>query len=522
MGEARAGAVRGQNARYGLVVACYGASDPAFVEGWAVPLMREARDALAAARGVAADDLACRIAFTSPGVRTALAARGVAVADVAGALDDLVRAGVCEVAVASAHLVAGGSYRALADAASWAEARGCAVRVAAPLLADADDVICLARALTDRYPAEPGRAVVLVGHGAAGAAQLSYAALQAYLAAQGRADVLVGTLRGRPGAEEVMAELAALGCRRVLLAPLMLAAGVHAARDIGGTGAGSWCVRLAAAGYEVTVAPEGLAELPAVRELAVRELAVRHVLAAVSQPAEDAADVRPQLPPRHTAGDAVAGFGVSPGACSEGAARPPRFPLFVSLAGARCLVAGFGAVGERRARALARFGAEVLVVDPRGAVSVGAEADAPHANDAAGDAGLTAKASHASRAAGGAPHEPAAACDEGDAPSRLVLPASGGGRIVVAARAYREGDEEDCALVVAATSDWAVNRRIGERCRERGIPVSVADAPEEGTFFFPALCEGERLVAGIVSRDGAHADHALVARAARDVRSILP
>ena len=517
MGEARAGAVRGQNARYGLVVACYGASDPAFVEGWAVPLMWEARDALTVARGVSVDDLACRIAFTSPGVRTALAARGVAVADVAGALDDLARAGVCEVAVASAHLVAGGSYRALADAASWAEARGCAVRVAAPLLADADDAICLARALTDRYPAEPGRAVVLVGHGAAGAAQLSYAALQAYLAAQGRADVLVGTLRGRPGAEEVMAELAALGCRRVLLAPLMLAAGVHAARDIGGTGAGSWCVRLAAAGYEVTVAPEGLAELPA-----VRELAVRHVLAAVSQPAEDAADVRPQLPLRNAAGGAVAGFGVSPGARSEGAARPPRFPLFVSLAGARCLVAGFGAVGERRARALARFGAEVLVVDPRGAASVGAEADAPHVNDAAGDVGLTAKASHASRVAGGAPHEPAAACDEGDAPSRLVLPASGGGRIVVAARAYREGDEEGCALVVAATSDRAVNRHIGARCRERGIPVSVADAPEKGTFFFPALCEGERLVAGIVSRDGAHTDHALVARAARDVRGILP
>ena len=317
--------------------------------------MWEARDALTVARGVSADDLACRIAFTSPGVRTALAARGVAVADVAGALDDLARAGVCEVAVASAHLVAGGSYRALADAASWAEARGCAVArggAAAGRCGRCDLSGPGADGPLSRR-ARPRRGARGARRGRGGAALLRRA--PGLPCRAGRADVLVGTLRGRPGAEEVMAELAALGCRRVLLAPLMLAAGVHTARDIGGTGAGSWCVRLAAAGYEVTVAPEGLAELPA-----VRELAVRHVLAAVSQPAEDAADVRPQLPPRQAAGDAVAGFGVSPESALGGFCPPAALPA-LRLAGGcalpRCGIWSGGGAPRSGACAVWRGGA---------------------------------------------------------------------------------------------------------------------------------------------------------------------
>ena len=391
-------------------------------------------------------------------------------------------------------------------------------RVAAPLLADADDVICLARALTDRYPAEPGRAVVLVGHGAAGAAQLSYAALQAYLAAQGRADVLVGTLRGRPGAEEVMAELAALGCRRVLLAPLMLAAGVHTARDIGGTGAGSWCVRLAAAGYEVTVAPEGLAELPA-----VRELAVRHVLAAVSQPAEDRRGRAAAAAAAAGGGGCGCGLRCVPGERARRVLPARRASRSSSRWRVRAAslrdLERWGSAALGRLRGLARrcsswthagrcpWAQRRMRRMPTTLQAMSGSRQRPPTPHALPGARRMSPLPRATRAM-----RRRASCSR-----HLVAGASSWPRVPTG-----EGDEEDCALVVAATSDRAVNRRIGERCRERGIPVSVADAPEEGTFFFPALCEGERLVAGIVSRDGAHADHALVARAARDVRSILP
>ena len=140
----------------------------------------------------------------------------------------------------------------------------------------------------------------------------------------------------------------------------------------------------------------------------------------------------------------------------------PRFPLFVDLAGADCLVVGAGAVGSRRAAVLARYGARVTVIDP------------------------------------------AAQTCEGAAE---VLP-----------RPYKPGDERGRALVVAATNDRAANRLIGETCRAAGVPVSVADAPEECTFFFPAVCATERLSAGVVSTG---AEHALTARAAAAMRETL-
>ena len=78
-------------------------------------------------------------------------------------------------------------------------------------------------------------------------------------------------------------------------------------------------------------------------------------------------------------------------------------------------------------------------------------------------------------------------------------------------RPYAPGDLAGAALAVAATDDRAVNRAVGEEAKVQGIPVSVADCPEECTFFFPAVCTGENLVAGVIGRGD---DHARTARAA--------
>ena len=142
--------------------------------------------------------------------------------------------------------------------------------------------------------------------------------------------------------------------------------------------------------------------------------------------------------------------------------RPPRFPLFLDLSGQICVIVGGGAIGARRVQTLLRFGARVTVVDP-----------AP-----------------------------------------VSLPE--GVRHI--ARNYERGDLDGAALAVAATGDRQVNRRGGQDAREQGVPVSVADCQEECTFFFPAVCFGDGLVAGIVS-DGS--DHAKTARAAKAVRKCL-
>lgn len=85
-------------------------------------------------------------------------------------------------------------------------------------------------------------------------------------------------------------------------------------------------------------------------------------------------------------------------------------------------------------------------------------------------------------------------------------------------RCYRPGDLAGAALAVIATDDRAVNRAAGEEARMLGIPVSVADAPEECTFYFPAICAGENLVAGVAGRGD---DHLRTARAARAIRAVL-
>ena len=142
--------------------------------------------------------------------------------------------------------------------------------------------------------------------------------------------------------------------------------------------------------------------------------------------------------------------------------RPLRFPLFVNLAGEKAVVVGGGAVACRRAEVLSRFGAEVTVIAPR-----------------------------------------------------CKTPPQG---IQWEGRPYAPGDLAGAALAVAATDDRAVNRAVGEEARALGIPVSVADCPEECTFFFPAVCTGENLVAGVIGRGD---DHARTARAARAIRSAL-
>lgn len=140
----------------------------------------------------------------------------------------------------------------------------------------------------------------------------------------------------------------------------------------------------------------------------------------------------------------------------------PRFPLFIDLRGRRVVMVGGGAIACRRISVLQSFGAEVTVVAP---VWKG----------------------------------------RGE-PTRWL------------ARPYEKGDLNGALLAVAATDDRAVNRQVGEDARALGIPVSVADAQEECTFFFPAVCLGDGLVAGVVS-DGV--GHRRTAEAAKAIRKTL-
>ena len=139
-----------------------------------------------------------------------------------------------------------------------------------------------------------------------------------------------------------------------------------------------------------------------------------------------------------------------------------RFPLFIDVEGKPVIVVGGGRIGAHRARVLREFGAVVTIISPT-----------------------------------------------------LAVPVEGA---VHLARPYACGDLQGAFLAVAATDCREVNHQVGLEARALGIPVSVADCREECTFFFPALCTGHGVIAG-VSGDGG--DHRNTAEAARRIRRTL-
>ena len=139
-----------------------------------------------------------------------------------------------------------------------------------------------------------------------------------------------------------------------------------------------------------------------------------------------------------------------------------HFPMFVDLTHRKVTVVGGGTIALRRVQVLLSFGAQVHMI----------------------------------------------------APQALSVPEG----VSYSCRCYEAGDLEGSFLAVAATDHRAVNHQVGLDAASLGIPVSVADSREECTFFFPAVCQGDNLIAGVVS-DGS--DHHKTARAARAIRSVL-
>lgn len=73
-------------------------------------------------------------------------------------------------------------------------------------------------------------------------------------------------------------------------------------------------------------------------------------------------------------------------------------------------------------------------------------------------------------------------------------------------------------LVVAATSDREINKKIAERAKKCGVFHSIADAKEECDVFFPAVRSKDRVVVGIAG-DGS--DHKKTRKIADDIGEFL-
>ncbi len=145
-----------------------------------------------------------------------------------------------------------------------------------------------------------------------------------------------------------------------------------------------------------------------------------------------------------------------------------RFPIFIELDQKKVVVIGAGAIASRRIRAFLEYGALVTAVAPEAEESV----------------------------------------------RRLAEE----GTILWKQRTAEKEDIAGAFLVAAATDRREVNHQAALWCREKGIPVNVADKKEECDFYFPGLARVGSLTAGVCAGG---TDHKLAKAAAQEIRELL-
>lgn len=112
------------------------------------------------------------------------------------------------------------------------------------------------------------------------------------------------------------------------------------------------------------------------------------------------------------------------------------YPVFVNIAQRKCVVAGGGKVGARKARTLIDHGADVTIISPD-------------------------------------------FCDE-----CYALPDSSG---ILIKKEYEKQDLNGAFFVFAATDSSPLNLRIKEDAKQAGVLCNMADAPDKSDFILPSI-----------------------------------
>lgn len=240
--------------------------------GTTIPTAREAFKRIDEQTRSAFPDTEIRWAYTSKIVRRRLAAQGTILDSPEIALARLMDEGYREVALLSLHVFPGREFHDLhhnVQLFSKMTKGFDRIHLAKPLLSSYEDLERVASVLIQAHPSErkSDEAVLYVGHGnQAHPADMVYTAMGHVL---GTLDprVLVGTIQGKPGVNELLPRLLSLGIARAWLVPFMAVAGEHARNDMAGDHPESWKSILAANGIESQVVMRGLAELPTIVDI---------------------------------------------------------------------------------------------------------------------------------------------------------------------------------------------------------------------------------------------------------------
>ena len=239
-------------------------------------------------------DWSVRRAFTAQIIINHVQARdGEFIDNVDQALERAVANGVKELVVQPTHLMHGAEYDELMESLAEYKGKIGKITVAEPLLGEVGsdaavinaDKEAVAKAVVEdaaadagfadnSAAAQAGTAIVLLGHGTAHVAKVTYSQMQTQMGILGYDNVFVGTVEGEPegtGCEEIIEAVKEAGYKNVILRPLMVVAGDHANNDMAGEDEDSWKSMFEADGSfeSVTAQIAGLGSIPAVQELYV-------------------------------------------------------------------------------------------------------------------------------------------------------------------------------------------------------------------------------------------------------------
>ena len=214
-------------------------------------------------------------AYTSAVVMKRLARRGVVKPSVTDALLQLRAKGFLSVVVQPTYIIDGIEMQRLRSDVDRLRPFFNDIRLSTPLLYTTDDARRVCNVLVARHPANQKKRehVVFVGHGTEGPATALYSQLDYMLHADpfgnGREGAYhVATIEGYPTLQTLTDELHAQRAKSVKLVPLLFVAGDHATNDI----AVEWREALEREGFAVSLAIEGLGEVPEIQNLYIEKI----------------------------------------------------------------------------------------------------------------------------------------------------------------------------------------------------------------------------------------------------------
>ena len=237
-------------------------------------------------------DWSVRRAFTAQIIINHIQARdGEKIDNMEQALERAVANGVKQLVVQPTHLMHGAEYDEMCAAIDKVRDQFDSVEIAEPMLGEVGndatvinaDKEAVAKAVvaaaleesgyeTTAAAKDAGVAYVLMGHGTAHVAKVTYSQMATQMDKLGYENVFIGTVEGEPedtSCEAVIEAVKNAGYTTVVLRPLMVVAGDHANNDMAGADDDSWKTMFEAAGFTVNCQISGLGRIADVQALYV-------------------------------------------------------------------------------------------------------------------------------------------------------------------------------------------------------------------------------------------------------------